>query len=582
MKNIMEKFAALFIVAALFVSCSDETTDLLDEGNYVGVNSELYSGLWGCASTVADVADQALILEALRGNLLEPTENAGTEVWNIWKYSDLNGNTLADPAGYYRVIMNVNDYVAHVDKYRKENPTALNFEEKYGVTFDLYISTAIRYKVWAYMMLAKIYGEAIYFDDPLSEYQDIAKYPKLGFDQIIDKCLELMNTGMYGVDGKQITRWRTFLFPSITGENEGHMRYDRYQFTPQCLLAELYLYKRDYHNAAINAMTEITLGGRTGGGECYIMPLRGAYSSGWKNCIHTYFRWEDITMASYNPRMYETNRLEDFASNVSPYSYYVRPTQVAMARFDTTSVPCIENAILSDRYRGRGGTFAETETGQIILRKWVSGVAQTTETVIPLYRASGLHLILCEALAGLAKDPSTTEEMRNAFIETALVLLNQGIGTYWDTTTGDFKAGSCFDKVIKYFDPSNANKYLANLYRGTNHTQSASQYIHKGIRGRVAMGNVGGDILSTDEDSGLPLYTPEEQCWKLDSLLADEYFFELSGEGQVMFALYRMMQNYPEKKEYFIKSMAAGRGDVESILSADKGWFIDYDLTEGN
>lgn len=136
---------------------------------------------------------------------------------------------------------------------------------------------------------------------------------------------------MYGVDGKQITRWRTFLFPSITGENEGHMRYDRYQFTPQCLLAELYLYKRDYHNAAINAMTEITLGGRTGGGECYIMPLRGAYSSGWKNCIHTYFRWEDITMASYNPRMYETNRLEDFASNVSPYSYYVRPTQVAMA-----------------------------------------------------------------------------------------------------------------------------------------------------------------------------------------------------------------------------------------------------------
>lgn len=44
----MEKFAALFIVAALFVSCSDETTDLLDEGNYVGVNSELYSGLGVC------------------------------------------------------------------------------------------------------------------------------------------------------------------------------------------------------------------------------------------------------------------------------------------------------------------------------------------------------------------------------------------------------------------------------------------------------------------------------------------------------------------------------------------------------
>ena len=198
-----------------------------------------------------------------------------------------------------------------------------------------------------------------------------------------------------------------------------------------------------------------------------------------------------------------------------------------------------------------------------------------------------MHLILCEAWAGLAKKAADDgdEELKNAYIEATLVLLNQGIGTYWDTTIGDFKAGSCFKKVLDELDPGNANKYLANLYRGTDHTQSASQYIHKGIRGRVAMSNVGGEILSTEmlpDSTFVPIYTDYEQCWKLDSLLADEYFFELSGEGQVMFALYRMMQNYPEKKDYFIKSMAAGRGDVESILSADKGWFIDYDLTEGN
>ena len=109
--------------------------------------------------------------------------------------------------------MNVNDYVAHVNAFRQENPTALNFEEMYGVTFDMYISTAIRYKVWAYLMLGKIYGEAVYFDDPLKEYQDIANYPTLNFEQIIDKCLQLMTTGMYGVDGMQMTRWRNFLFP---------------------------------------------------------------------------------------------------------------------------------------------------------------------------------------------------------------------------------------------------------------------------------------------------------------------------------------------------------------------------------
>ena len=439
MKNIINKFTAAIVASLLLVSCTDDTTDVLDESTYPQTISELYAGLWGCASTVADVADQALIIEALRGNLAQPTSNAGTELWDIYEYRDLNGNSLVDPAGYYRIIMNVNDYVAHVNAFREENPTALNFEEMYGVSFDMYISTAIRYKVWAYLMLGKIYGEAVYFDDPLKEYQDIKNYPTLNFEQIIEKCMQLMTTGMYGVDGMQMTRWRTFLFPSTTGEEEGLMRYDRYQFTPYTLLAELYLWKaalspnpNDYKQAAINAMTEITNGGYTSGAENYLLSLRGAYGSNFKNAIHTYYRWEDVTMASYNPRVGESNRLEDYASNVAPYSYYVMPTDDARARFDTTYIANSDQQYRDNR--GSGRTFSEPTPGQYVLTKWINGSSQTSETIIAIYRASNLHLMLCEALSGVARF-TTDETQRHALIEAALGLINGSIGSYWNGST---------------------------------------------------------------------------------------------------------------------------------------------------
>ena len=584
MKNIINKFTAAIVASLLLVSCTDDTTDVLDESTYPQTISELYAGLWGCASTVADVADQALIIEALRGNLAQPTSNAGTELWDIYEYRDLNGNSLVDPAGYYRIIMNVNDYVAHVNAFRQENPTALNFEEMYGVSFDMYISTAIRYKVWAYLMLGKIYGEAVYFDDPLKEYQDIKNYPTLNFEQIIEKCMQLMTTGMYGVDGMQMTRWRTFLFPSTTGEEEGLMRYDRYQFTPYTLLAELYLWKaalspnlNDYKQAAINAMTEITNGGYTSGAENYLLSLRGAYGSNFKNAIHTYYRWEDVTMASYNPRVGESNRLEDYASNVAPYSYYVMPTDDARTRFDTTYIANSDQQYRDNR--GSGRTFSEATPGQYVLTKWINGSSQTSETIIAIYRASNLHLMLCEALSGVARF-TTDETQRHALIEAALALINGGIGSYWNASTGAYAEDSCFDILYDIFGKgSTASPYLANLYRGGTHENSASQYINRGVRGRVEMLYVGDSILVKEELTNDYLYTPEQQCWKLDSLIAEENFFELSGEGHVMFTMHRIKRSYAgAHDDFFIDWMAGGRAAAAGALASDDGWFIKYDL----
>ena len=574
-KNLIAVFAALSVAA-----CSDDTIDVLNEKNYVGVNTELYSGLWGIASAVADVADQAPILEGLRGGMIEPTENATNEMVAVYKYDNLDSCSLADPMGYYRVIREVNDYVKHVADYRAENPTAIVFEEKYGVSFELYISTAVRYKVWAYMMLAKMYGGAYYFDDPEIEYEKTAipQYAQwLDFDQVIDKCIELITTPYtYGIDGQQVTRWATFLFPSMTGENADIQQYDRYQFTPWTLLTELYLWKGEYRKAYDNATYEIRNSGFLSGGEAYILCLRGPYNGDWANVFYTFYRWEDITAATYAPRQGEYNRMDDYASNLSPYHYYVRPTEVGMLRFDSTSVHNSETSERGDRYRGRGRSFKEVN-GQMVFSKWISGVDRTsnTEITLPIYRAGHLHLMLCEAIVGMAENEATVDK-QNAYIEAALVLLNAGISDYWDASNGRYVDTLCIAQLPDF---------PTNMYRGNDHALNASQYLNRGVRGRVSMSAVGDDIVAKDDEGKeyINNYSRDEKVWKVDSLLCEEAFFELSGEGHVMPIFYRMMRRHgddPAHKEFLTKFIAAGRVDVdiEGKLQTDENWFLDYHI----
>ena len=588
MKNMIKKLSTLFIAStvvasATLVSCSDETVDRLDNTNYPSVISELYAGLWGVASTVADVADQAYILESLRSNMIEPTESASQELFAIYNYNvqDLTGNSVANPANYYRVIMSVNDYVKHIDDFRKANPTALAFESKYNVSYELYISTAIRYKVWAYMMLAKIYGEAVYFDDPLTEVQDLSQYPLLPFDEVINKCVELMTgAGMYGVNGcAYILPWKTFIFPSLTSDSESIQQFDRYQFTPSTLLAELYLWQGKYKDAYNMVVDEIANSAWTSDKSCYIVNLRGTYSNYWKSCARQFNRYNHVTIASYVPRQFETNRLDDYASDEAPNHYLIRPTQWAMAKFDTTSVPN-DLTYYYDRYRGAGATYKETSRGNMVLNKWLNPLTDPTtqESIISLYRDGNLWLMLCEALTGVAREYSESDSLMCAkLLEAALVSMNGGAGnTAYCNANGTYITGQgvCFDTLTYN---TGLNAYPTNLYQEGN-----QQRQNRGLRGRVNMSSVGDDIFGKDED-GNPLYTDlDVQLWKLDSLITEEYFFELSAEGHTLYCTKRMRDRYkddPERVQFFNKWIAGSRGaDVAAKLENDENWFIKYKL----
>ncbi len=521
----MRKFIYLIpvlFIALFFSACDDflnpDTNEILLEKDYVGDYTELYSGYMGLAASLQSVADNASFLEGLRGDLLEPTTNATREMWDVYNYADMDGNIFASPKGYYNVIINANDYLAHVFDYRKNDSTSVS-----QATFEGLVGGALRFKAWAYLQIAKIYGEGVYFDDPVTAYGEIDKYPVLQFDDLISKCINLIEVGMNGIDGKGDVTWSAELFPG-QGDSPTSLSWNKICPPKECLLAELYLYKNEFEKAKDNCIALIKRGGEN---EASYQANLSEYNGEWKQFGYTYVRKEHICLQFYDYSLHQTNRYIEYYSDTYPNKYYLKPTQATVNRFESQTM----SGIVKDKYRGSGVTYNYVD-GNLVLYKFLqanltSDNIYKNDVPIAVYRAGELHLFLIEALIGLGR------------FQEALAFMNDGVGAYYNSTTGKF-------------NPPFA-EFPTCLYR----TSSTSEMANRGIRGRVGLDPVGTYALIP----GTALDTLNYMR-RLDSLVVEETLLELAGEGKAYYAMNRMARRWS--------------------LSADKSWanhWIDADGT---
>jgi len=503
MKKIIYSIAILMTAISLS-GCSDffnpVTNDVLLEKSYVGQYGELYSGYMGITASVQAVADKGSFIEGLQGDLLEPTENAPREMWDIYnRATDLTNNSIADPKGYYNVILNANDYLVHIFKYYNNDSTTLS-----KTTLNGLVGGALRYKAWAYLMLAKIYGEAIYLDDPLTSYQDITKYPVLKFDDVIEKCRQLVEVGMNGVNGKGDIQWSSALFPN-QGASATSLSWDRICPPPECLLAEIYLYQNNYQKVKDNCISLINSGGAQ---QSYQLNLWGGNGQ-WAPLGYSFARYEHIAVAFYNYSLHQTNHLIDYYSNTYPNKYYLRPTTVAMNRFATQLT---SGGALGDKYRGNGVTY-KLVNGAWVLEKFLAGnetsaTIYTNDVQFSLYRAADIHLFLIEALVGLGQ------------FDQALPFLNNGVGSYYDATAGKFNHP--FEGYPSYL-------FKADNTRGSN----------QGVRFRVSLGNVG--LYALNSKTAMDTLV---NMRRLDSLIVEEVSLEFAGEAKAFYTMNRIARRW--------------------------------------
>ena len=546
-----------------FTACEEyfnpDADNVLVDEDYIGNVNELYSGYIGIAAKVQSIADHAIILSELRGDLLEPTANAPQELWDIYNFKETNDNSFTNPQGYYDVIINANNYIQKAIEYKNNNPKAVD-----DAIFEPLVSGAIRYKVWAYLMLGKLYGEAVYMDEALTEYQDISQFPTLQLDQLILKLLDLMNEGVDGfavdengsvkkINGKQVLIWSEILFQ---GSGQGDLTWNMINPSPEPLLMELNLWAGNYQEVIDIGIPFIY----DGGTKRYKLSNED-YNGEWKQFFYaapvTKTR-ELINIVPFDYERNQMNRLVSYFSNTYPADYYLKPTEVARNRFLRQTRK--DGITKSDHYRGfsDGGATFRQQDGEWVFYKYNRGLDNPSMTEpevyknnvhITLYRAGDLHLFMAEALNNLGKFPE------------AEALLNDGIEAYLSKYAGNLRAP--FDNEVY------------NSALGTNW----------GIRGRIDLGPVYPEGITKEYLASEEATLEDSLAYMkaLDVLLVEETALESAGEARSYFAMIRVAKRWNDPSiladRVSAKYDAAKQQEVRARLMDPNNWFVDFDLS---
>lgn len=524
-------------------SCSTffdvESDDLLKEEAYIGEGNELYSGYMGIAAKMQAVADHAIFLSELRGDLLEPTANAPQELWDIYNHQSLEGNAFADPKGYYEVILNANNYIHKALEFRTNYPRAVEAEH-----IGPLVSGAIRFKVWAYLMLGKLYGEAVYTDEPDVDLDKLASLPMLTIDELFPRLIQLMEVGTNGIHGRTVLNWGNILYPGVDVQ-EQDLVWNMICPSPEPLLMELYLWTGQYSRVVeigmpLIATTNYLIDNNFYNGE-WIEPFT-------RNPVSMTRVLMNIVPFDFERN--QTNRLISFFSNTYPSVYYLRPTEVAMDRF--LRQVRLDGNTIGDRYRGQDYTFI-FQNGDWVIRKFSRDRESASEihknnVHIVLYRDSDLHFFILEALNQLE------------LFDEAEALLNDGINLYLSRNAGNLQ------------------------YPFNNETWNARLVNNWGIRRRVDLGPVYPQSMSKDN-----LDTPEKvAAYKkaIDELIVEETCMESAGEARSYFAMIRIAKRWNDPSiladRVSAKYDAGMQQAIHDKLMSPENWFVHYPLRPSN
>jgi hypothetical protein len=526
MKKYLHALVAACLISFFNLSCDSffalNTDDTLTEKQNYTELAELHSGFIGVAATFHDVVDHTVIISELMGDLMTPTTNANDDYWDIFNYEVKANNRVASPAPYYRAIIACNDFIRHALEFNKEKPGLIAEN-----TFHSMLAEVIRYRIWCYFTLGKIYNEAIYFDFSISDKIDLKDCPVWDLDKIIEQSTLMMEQGVLGIDLMLKLDWNLV----VKGTSEA---WNMMGINPSVLLGELYLWEEKYDKALM------TLMGFVGSNTRYAMaeiPVSNRAAT-WKSNISV-STTETVTVMPYVASYNQKNMLPYYFSNVSPNLYWLAPTGRLKEMYSYST-----NA---DYYRQQA--TLGVENGQNVIVKYHTPGAPSREydNGIPLYRTADLYLMIAEAHNKLRLFGET---INSEYREIAMCFINSGMKTYWSSPSFKQPFGN------------------TTIYSTTLQTNA-------GIRGRMGAGSINWRNM-------LPADATTAQTMRLiDSLIVNETALECAYEGKRWFTFLRMARywNDPTFIAEVVSKKVAGenREAIRQRLMDKKNWFIKYE-----
>ena len=234
----------LLTLLPLFSSCSDmfETESdrqVFDPALDQKTDSMFYT--LGILKGLQQVADQYVMTGEMRGDLVATNVYTETDLRQLADFSAGTDNKFNAAYLYYRIINNCNYYIAHRDT------TLLTGSRKVAIPE---YAEALAVRAWAYMQLAKTYGEVPFYTEPLVSIGDANRdFPTKDLQGICDELTPqlIQFSGTAVPDYGNISAG---MLNGTTSAEEKIIQSDKAMIPVDAVLGDLFLETHQYELAA--------------------------------------------------------------------------------------------------------------------------------------------------------------------------------------------------------------------------------------------------------------------------------------------------------------------------------------------
>lgn len=513
MKRIFKLTSILLVTVGLLPGCKKvfdiEPRDQLDVTQAYQNVYDADAAVVGIYGKFMGLADRYVILNELRGDLLDYTINADDALRQISSHTVTAGNPYANPRPFYELIINCNDVLENFQVMVKDKKmTQIEFNQRYSDIGAL--------RSFLYLQLGIHFGSVPYVTNSLTNIdavKDAGNFPRLSFNVLLDSLINFSES----------LPWKE-IYPAGSNLNitvDGYPT-EKFYINKKLLLGDLNLWKGNYLKAAqwYREVMEFATTGTQG--ENYYSQYKLGWAGGFNHYIsYSTSRPGDITTLVYNDGwrvMFESPMTSDgfrrewiwalpFDSKFQPQNsliklfsplggdYLVKPSQEIYDLWDGETQRPAQG--LSVPYDARKLMSTATIAGQPVAMKYLYNyINYSTLTPINLltkngkwflYRQTTMHMRFAEAANRLGRH------------RLAWGLMNSGIaGAYpAPTSTVTYYHNTLFDTYPFNFDARNSGGSGVPYYR-------ADWYRNIGIRTRANLMDTpvpASDSLLTIENS---------------------------------------------------------------------------------
>ena len=589
----MKRHTSVFLVSLLSVfflltaiSCK-KTFDVLpkSEVDQTQAYRNVYdadAAVIGIYGKLMKVAKQYIILNELRGDLMDITANSDIYLKQLSEQTVTEDNPYINPQPFYDVINNCNDALKNFTIMFQQNKLkADEYNQRYS---DV---GAIR--SWLYLQLGIHFGNIPYVTDPLAQVSDLhdpSKFPMLPLNQLIDSLVKFTENLPFLENYPAGTNLQTVVDGYPTS---------KFFINKNILLGDLYLWQGQYDKSADYYKRVMTINGPVGNTELWYNQYRISsfgnagvtytraqdfsslvYTNGWRYLFErpvtdNEFNWEMIWALPFDKNFAPQNPFTDlFSPNGG--SYLVKPSQQSIDNWNSqtqvytsTGGTGTAPAIFTDNFPfdSRGVFSYRNIGGQPVIMKFIYNYLGTDNLPINilakqgkwfLTRTATLHLHYAEAANRAGK------------YKVAYALVNRGIAFTYDPIPGGSNArdvSNIQQTFLPYPYDFDGRQGDAPPYRNT-------WYRNQGIRGRAGLKVV--TLPATDSVTNV------------ENMIINENALELAYEGQrwpdlLRIAIRRNDPSFIADKIYnkLLKSgMSAGAASQARSKLLSKNWFLPF------